>query len=62
MQILLFGEEKWKYSSTNGEVDGGVTLPGLFEAFVETVVGGCRPGDETRDRGLTDYDLTQGAC
>ena len=44
-------------SSTDREVDGGVTLLGLFEAFVETVVGGLELSDETRDRVLSDYDL-----
>ena len=47
--------------SVNLEVDGSTTLEGFFQAFVETLVGGSRLGDETRKGELANDNLAVGA-
>ena len=44
-------------STSNREADGGVTLEGFLEPFVETLVGLGRLGDETRKGKLANDDL-----
>lgn len=39
------------------EVDGSATLEGLFEPFVETVIGGLRGGNNSGKEVLAYYDL-----
>ena len=47
--------------SVNLEVDGSTTLEGFFQAFVETLVGGIRLGDEPRKGELANDNLAVSA-
>lgn len=47
--------------SVNLEVDGSATLEGFLQAFVETLVGGSRLGDEPRKGELANDNLAVGA-
>ncbi len=49
--------DRFRESTSDSEADGGVTLEGFLEPFVETLVGLGRLGDETRKGKLANDDL-----
>lgn len=49
--------DRFRESTSNREADGGVTLEGFLEPFVETLVGLGRLGDEARKGKLANDDL-----
>ena len=52
---------RFRESTSNGEVDGSATLEGFLQAFVETLVGCGRLGNETRKGELANDNLAVGA-
>lgn len=48
---------RFRESTSDSEADGGVTLPGFLEPFVETVISGLRLGNDSREEVLAYYDL-----
>ena len=52
---------RFRESTSNGEVDGSATLEGFLQAFVETLVGGSRLGDEPRKGELANDNLAVSA-
>ena len=52
---------RFRESTSNVEVDVSATLEGFFQAFVETLVGGSRLGDEPRKGELANDNLAVSA-
>ena len=52
---------RFRESTSNVEVDGSATLEGFLQAFVETLVGGSRLGDEPRKGELANDNLAVSA-
>ena len=50
-------DSSFRELTSNSEADGGVALEGFLEPFVETLVGFCRLGDETRKGKLANDNL-----
>ena len=53
----MFLVSSFLISSTDSEADGSATLEGLFEPFVEAVIGGLRGGNDSGKEILAYYDL-----
>ena len=53
----MFLVSSFLISSSDSEVDGSATLEGLFEPFVEAVIGGLRGGNNSGKEILAYYDL-----